>query len=212
MLLDLVRCPTSLLAKRQHLGKQLANHLSRLIYAETCKWHPATFGELRRGVDRERKDYYLDGPSGVDYIYRNTLIQSREELLYADRMLWEDGYQWHKPKASYFGQIGGLRLGCVALKVVRGLHAVGAFRRDALEIIDQIWGPLELFDSTHWQEIKALNMATLKRFDQLDRLHNVEPKNIDYALEWPMPLYSLDFQQIRVTNDELQAERDRWVP
>ncbi len=37
MLLDLVRCPERLSSDRQRLGKQLTHHLSRLIYAETCK-------------------------------------------------------------------------------------------------------------------------------------------------------------------------------
>jgi hypothetical protein len=212
MLLDLVRCPERLSIDRQRLGKQLTLHLSRLIYAETCKWHPATFGELRRGVDRERKAYYLDGPSGVDYIYRNNLIQHREELLYVDRMHWEHGYEWHKPKGPLYTEFKFLTTRCFALDVVRSLHDVGAFRREALDIIDTIWDPLDLIDSTHWHELKALNKATLERFDQLNWLENAEPSSIERAFEWPMPLYLLDCSLTKTTLGELQAERDRWTP
>jgi hypothetical protein len=212
MLLDLVRCPVRLFVDRQRVGRQLTDHLSRLIYAETCKWHPATFGELRRGVDRERKEYYLDGPSGVDYIYRNNLIQQREELLYVDRMHWEHGYEWHKPKATLGTEFEFLKPRCFALDVVRSLHAVGAFRREALDIIDEIWDSLELVDSTHWQELKALNQATLERFNQHDWLDNAEPSSIERVFEWPMPLYLLDCRLTKTTAEELQAERDRWTP
>jgi len=212
MLLDLVRCPERLSIDRQRLGKQLTKHLSRLIYAKTCTWHPATFGALRRGVDRERIDYYLDGPTGVDYIYRNNLIQHREELLYVDRMHWEHGYEWHKPKASLYTEFTFLTPLCFALDVVRSLHAVGAFRRDALDIIHEIWNSLNIVDSTHWQEFKELNRATLERFDQRNSLDDADPSSIDRALEWPMPLYLLDCSLTKTTPEELQAERDQWTP
>jgi hypothetical protein len=127
-------------------------------------------------------------------------------------MYWERGYEWHKPKTTWIIRSAFLKPRCFALDVVRSLHSVGAFRREALNFIDEIWDRLDLTDATHWEELRALNKMTLERFDQYNWLDDVEPSMIERAIEWPVPLYALDCRMIKTTTEELRAERDRWAP
>jgi AbiV family abortive infection protein len=84
ILLDAARCPRH----PQHLlPRQLGyfnSHLAKGIYAEASWWRVATFDDLRQHVDRERASHYLDGPSDVDWIFRNAILRRREERLYVD--------------------------------------------------------------------------------------------------------------------------------
>src|SRR5688572_9600973 len=67
IMIDAVRCPKS------ELGRQLSwfnHHLAKGIYSEYYETSPATFGEVRKAVERWRPTLYLDGPNDVDFILR----------------------------------------------------------------------------------------------------------------------------------------------
>ena len=83
MLVDAARCPRNLLSN--HLcNRKFYDHLARGIYAKACGWRPGSFGELRTYVERERQSHHLDGPNGFDWIYRNSLLEERENTMYVD--------------------------------------------------------------------------------------------------------------------------------
>lgn len=78
MLLDAASCPRELL--KGHLVRRFYDHLTRAIYVAACHWKPGSFREFRSYVERERQSHYLDGPNGLDWIYRNS---SREAFFAA---------------------------------------------------------------------------------------------------------------------------------
>jgi hypothetical protein len=84
ILLDAIRCPRS----PQHLLpnqlRRFNDHLAKGIYADTAWWRPVTFSDVREYVDQERVEYYLEGPHDVDWIFRNEILQRREERMYVD--------------------------------------------------------------------------------------------------------------------------------
>ena len=84
ILLDAIRCPRSPKQSLQKHLKRFSHHLARGIYAEASWWRVGTFGQLRKYVDMERADFFLDGPNDVDWIFRNEITREREEALYVD--------------------------------------------------------------------------------------------------------------------------------
>jgi hypothetical protein len=48
-------------------------------------------------VDRERKEFYLDGPNDVDWIFYNDILRTREETIYVDFVENDGQHVWHDP-------------------------------------------------------------------------------------------------------------------
>lgn len=71
ILVDAARCPRDRLAA--HL-RRAGDHLARLLFAEVASWHAATFGDMVGYIDQNRRSHYLDGPEGVEWVYRNQLL------------------------------------------------------------------------------------------------------------------------------------------
>ncbi len=68
ILLDAARCPGGgkrLLAAHLCCFNQ---HLAKGLYTKCAYLQSATFGELRKYIDQERQQYYLDGPNDIDWI------------------------------------------------------------------------------------------------------------------------------------------------
>jgi len=205
MLVDLVRCPSRRQQDRQRLASLVYDHLARMIYADSAKWRPANFAELRRYIDMERQQFYLDGPNDVDYVFMNGMMYQRESLLYADLVRWEDGLTWQPADGS--PKTGR------ALDIARALYRTGALTRAGLEGIDEIWDPLDLHDKTHWQDVAALNQATLERLDRLGLIAaDARDRDVGMILEWQFPLYPLDLSMIQTNVQTLTAARDRFSP
>ena len=101
ILLDAVRSPTNSKSKAKIL-KGFYSHLAKRIYAEANSlpnvW---SFGELADFVEHERQPFYLDGPSGVDWIFPNAITADREQKMYVDyvRDITErrGDYSWYTP-------------------------------------------------------------------------------------------------------------------
>src|SRR5687768_12506311 len=84
ILLDAIRCPRDPAERFSAQLRKFNDHLARGLYAEAYDWRPVDFKELREGIERECQAYYLDGPNGVDWIFRNDIKREREEALYVD--------------------------------------------------------------------------------------------------------------------------------
>jgi AbiV family abortive infection protein len=100
ILLDAVRCPR---VPPESFSQQLSrfnDHLAKGIYAEACNWRPGSLGQLAEYVDDSRQQYYLDGPTGADWIFRNRIIEQRERTIYVDYVDTDEGHCWTPPYAG----------------------------------------------------------------------------------------------------------------
>jgi len=214
ILLDSVRCPPK---RQKALNRTLGNfynHLARLIYAAASGWHAATLPELAWYVDHDRTSHYLDGQYGPEFLFRNDLLDEREGFLYAD-LVDEDGtLVWRKPGPRFGGVpmehdlLGSNVPWFHALPLVEALSRVGMFTPVGLKIVARIWQPAKLDDQTHVMEIKALNRRTLEKLGELGHLSKASEEDIRRVMDWQWPMYSLDFTEIKVTEDAIRRERD----
>jgi hypothetical protein len=77
---------------------------------------------LVRYVDLLRRNYYLDGPNDVDWLFRNEIMAEREERLYVDYVETDDGDMWISPR-RYDGI--GPRYASGAVELVGALSRAG---------------------------------------------------------------------------------------
>jgi hypothetical protein len=141
ILVDLARCPTQKVEGRiGSIVKNFYSHLARLIYAKAQTWRPVDVKQLQKYIDAERQGHYLEGGMS-EYIVPNWTIYSRESALYVDIEMHEDAVpQWNDPWV--FSRIG-LPADPSALRLVRALAAVGAFSRQGLHALSEIWGQVD---------------------------------------------------------------------
>lgn len=194
--------PGDLLTKQ--LGR-CSQHLAKALYYRSARGAPASFAELRHHMDRHREDLYLDGPNGVDWIFRNELIAGREDAMYVDLHETEDGLQWHDPAAEpmFFGD--WTESGPFAL--VAGLHAAGLGTAEGLKIVHEIWkdfhpadAPGQEHGGTRWEEGRDLADATLQSLDAADLVTpDITSQHVLTIREhWTFPLYELDLTDVKV--------------
>jgi hypothetical protein len=214
ILLDAVRCPPRWQNELNRTLSNFYNHLARLIYAAASGWHAATLPELARYVDHDRTSHYLDGQYGPEFLFRNNLLDKREGFLYAD-LVDEDGTLiWRKPGPRFGGipiehDILGLNVPRFhALPLVEALSRVGVLTQEGLKVVARIWQKFKLNDKTHRQEIDAAIQRTLETLDNVGCLSGASEQDVRRVMDWQWPMYSLEFGEIRVTEDELQRERD----
>ncbi len=79
---------------------------------------------------------------------------------------------------------------------------------EGLKVVVQIWQPAKIDDQTHVMEIKALNRRTLEKLEELGHLSEASEEDVRRVMDWQWPMYSLDFTEIKVTDDAIQRERD----
>jgi hypothetical protein len=213
ILLDAVRCPSRRQADRDKTLTNFYNHLARLLYIKACLWKPGTHGDLTRYVDVERASHYLDGPNGIDFVYRNDALDTREGFLYADLVDHGNGLEWQAPGPRFGGILASLNVPRLdALPVAKALARVGAFSLEGLRTIAKIWNGLNLDEHTHWQEIAELNEHTLHELHKLGSVDKASNKDIQLVCDWQFPMYSLDFTEIPVEEASLEQQRASWEP
>jgi hypothetical protein len=210
ILLDAVRCPRSGLADQ--LSK-FSNHVARLIYADVCDWHVASFGELAGYIGHDLQQYYLDGPNDVDWIFRNSINSEREEALYVDYLRNDDGtFRWHSP----LGCDDAFRLGIPEPSVVRlvaAMHEAGLGSAPALAVIAKHWRDVVVGDDTTVGELHELNLGTLKALESAGLLIECDPAVYRAIIHgWSFPLHTQSLKEIEVDVGELRRRRDAWSP
>jgi hypothetical protein len=217
ILLDAVRCPPNLQKDLNRTLKNFYHHQARLLYAAASSWHAGTLAELTRYVNQKRYSHYLDGMYGPEFLFRNGQLDEREGFLYAD-LVDEDGkLAWRKPGPRFGGipfehDTLGINVPLFhALPRVTALSNVGAFTPKALKAVARVWRSLKLRDETHWLEIELLNRKTLEVLDGYGCLSGASKDDIRRVTDWQFPMYSLEFTEIRVTEDAIQRERDAAV-
>jgi AbiV family abortive infection protein len=210
VLMDSARCPRSHL--QEHL-KKAAQHLARLIYAETAKLSPATFGELIGYINHYRESNYLDGPGGIEWVYRNSLLYAREEALYVDYVEQEGGTcSWQDPDRleKLIGSEAVWKPNTFATDLVSAIMNAGLHREAALAAVSSRWRTFEPNETTHVCEVRALLAQTLEDLTQEGILTgDREPWQL-VVRQWTFPLWNTDLSEVQVKLSELQGERDRY--
>jgi hypothetical protein len=210
ILLDAVRCPHH---AADLLGAQLkkaGQHLPKILYSELCDIRPATFAEVKRWVEMESQQYYLDGPSGADWIFRNRMVQSREDTLYVDYIFAEGDYHWNFPYHLDDGLVA-LSSSRGSVRMVAALSQAGFGAEAALPVIAEKWHPLQITDDTHTRALRHWNVETLEALRVRGLL--LERPADDYSLiaaEWPFPLYNLPLKEIPVDPKVLDAQKSSY--
>lgn len=208
ILMDLVRCPPKLVASLSgKIVRTFYDHLGRLIYGDAQSWRPVNVAQLREYVDNARQAHYLDGYAG-EYIVPNWSRYSREAAMYADIEVLENGSaQWSEP--LQFGSVRGLS-DPGSLMLGRAMAAAGMFTRAGLQVVADVWGEVEFVDTQGYNEQEKL---TQTMFQQLDSAKVVtDAATADHVRllrhHWQLPMYHLDFKEVAVPLETLQAKRD----
>jgi hypothetical protein len=212
ILFDAVRCPREPADRLRRQLKYCGQHLAKAIYGVCYGGRPATFREVREYADCHRPDLYLDGPIGVEWIFRNDLIASRDTVLYVDYADTDDGHRWLSPgtaASQVSGDFGDPS--SPAIRVVAACNQLGLDSFDALRTIANIWRPIVMADTTHWRDIYSLNVRTLQELAGNGLMNAENETAIRYLMEHLMfPMYDLDLSPIPVSRADLERRRSNW--
>ena len=152
ILIDAIRCPRR---PPEIFIRQLArfnDHLAKGLYAESCWWLPEDFEELSKAVERERKEFYLDGPNDIDWIFRKQILSGREGSIYVDYAEGDDGkHMWIVPdRNSYL-----LPNKPEALELAEALYNSGCISPDSLKVISEFWRSIIMKPEFTWLELRG---------------------------------------------------------
>jgi AbiV family abortive infection protein len=211
ILLDAVRCPPAENARRSHQLRKFADHLSRMIYSEICSHRPVDYRGTEDAVERLREEYYLDGPSGFDWIYRNQLLQEREGILYVDYVETDDGRRWEMPNQALVDILTtGPPIPPHSLSTARHLSKVGAFTAQGIAIVAGVWRGCTPSSETKYATFRALNVRTLEELNAAGLCDDAGGADLQAVRdEWPFPLWPLDMTLKKVDFANMVEARDR---
>ncbi|MDH3976566.1 MAG: AbiV family abortive infection protein [Deltaproteobacteria bacterium] len=211
ILIDAIRCPKK---QQKLLSRQLDKfneHLAKGIYAKMCSWRPDTYVSLSRYIDRELEEFYLDGPEGVEWIFRNSIISNREESMYVDYVQYEeDSHTWLTPKR--FEDIGiGISSYNSAVEMAKAFYLTGVSSEASLALFAEYWRNFEFSPKTHYQEFRKANLGSLDLLDERGLLK--EAPDSCYSLlinEMPFPVYKESMRMNHVSINELKEVQKNW--
>ena len=214
ILIDAVRCPRNEMPNdfARHL-QYFNDHLAKGIYARYMCRRPHIFSDVREWVDRERKEYYLDGPNDVDWIFYNEILRSREETIYVDYVENDGTHLWHDPRR--LDDLGAnLPIATSpSLTIVSALSDAGFFTAGALRVVASTWRNQVVDDALTTFAMFDINNQTLENLYNANLLATSEPDILDeIANGWLFPLYGLDLRKHSVSKDGLREIQRNWMP
>jgi AbiV family abortive infection protein len=214
ILLDAARCPRHPQENLVWQLKRFALHLPKGLYASIADIRPCSFAEVREWADRERQQYYLDGPDGGEWVFSNNILTAREQAMYVDYVVADDSKWWHDPSshlAPLFGA-GSFRPDGIC-RMVSALQAAGWFTAEALATIAKIWRPVKVHDGMTIHELRDLNQETLRALNEKDLLRDAGQEAFSLIVrECPFPLFPLDLSMEEVKKAELLEQRSTFIP
>lgn len=209
ILLDLVRLGWR---DGEAVNRQISyfsSHVARGIYARLVEFNLGHFGEARQQVERLREDRYLDGPNDVDWIFRNEIETEREELLYVDYVAYEtEGVRWVSPASRDGYRSSRMDEGVLLVQAMERLNMLSLPALDLLATYD--WPTIDN-DSYPYASQRQETFAFLKFLDGANLIPN-GPSSEDVGLileRWQFPLHGLDLRPRKVSDEELQSQRQR---
>lgn len=213
ILFDVVRCPRT---SDTYFSRQLGyfhDHLAKGIYSECCQMASPEFSTVERFIERERQEFYVDGPNGWDWVFRNEILTKREQNLYVDYVDSSDGHGWQTPLA--FVGLGLVYVRMPApLEVARALRRAGFVSKTALEIIARRWRNIDTAAPSSWQNQRKLNTETLEDLNNAALLRAAPAWVYECIInKWHLPLYRFDLRTsaMRKTSNlnEVKAAQER---
>jgi AbiV family abortive infection protein len=211
ILLDATRCPRGEVFAN-HLKRHFYDHLARGIYVEHYRSYPSDFAGVKSYVDSARVALYLDGPEGFEWIFRNQIVERREQQIYVDYVQADQDHNWASPN----------RLWCSAphfppmiLSVARALAKCGVTAAPALAVVASLWRGFEICDATSWGELHEKNTEVLATLQHRGLLRPGSDNEL-ISERWAFPLFGLDLTEDRSVslNDlrRLRGEAEaRWI-
>jgi AbiV family abortive infection protein len=193
------------------------SHMGRGLYVRAYGGAPADLKELRTYVDMFRQEYYLDGPMGVDWIFGNEVNSDREERLYVDYVVEEDGAgRWVGPaeKAALLDEpFKTPAPTSMIVELVESMRKVGLLTAKGLTAIRTVWDGIVVSDDMHWSELQPLNLAVLEELapDGFANTQEIRKALCMIRDHWCFHMTSLDLTLDRVDRDALRHERERQL-
>lgn len=210
ILLDVARCAYLDAAKKRDQLKRCADHIAKGIYARVADIRPADFAELVRYVDLLRRNYYLDGPNDVDWLFRNEIMAEREERLYVDYVETDEGDMWISPRR--YDDIGP-RYASGAVELVGALSRAGMSDARGLQVVAEVWRDFQPVPDTHWQENVELTRATLEQLPAEVVSADLTDGDVRRIMQsWTFPLHSVDLKMSEEDVEQLRQRQRDWDP
>lgn len=207
ILLDAVRVPRRAQKVRSDQLRRANDHLPKHLYDRANDIVPADFAELQSFLARHRQQYYLDGPSDYDWIFRNEITQERESLLYVDLLDVEGKLEWWSPTGHDRLGFGASTYG---VSLVGALTRTGATTPDGLQVVADLWRGFTPHPKMQYSELKAQIRTFLKELVQRQIAAAIDPADWDHIEDrWSFPLYAEDLSLIKSSIEDLAAERER---
>ncbi|MDY6895129.1 MAG: hypothetical protein SVO01_06920 [Thermotogota bacterium] len=196
---------------RSKLIKYFYNHFTRLLYAEYCSIRPATYREVKEYIEKRRDSLYTDGYFGVEYIFRNDLLQKREQQMYVDLVEIEGENKWIGP--DFYDQTSSYdyMISSSIIKLVLCMNECYFSDKNSLDIINNTWKKYEIKEDTHWKEIEYKNKETI---DSIKENFEIEKENCCSYIKknWLFPLYQLDLSMKKINRKDLVERRENYNP
>lgn len=213
ILIDAIRCPVK---HQKTLSRQLEkfnDHLAKGIYAKMCNWSPDKYSTLCGYIQDELKDYYLDDPEGVEWIFRNSIISSREESMYVDYVEYEENKNtWLTPQR--FDDIGfGMVSHNAAVERVKALYLLGVCSVASLKVFSKYWQDFEFSNESHYQDFKKANSESLELLDKKGLIKDAPESCYSLIInEMPFPVYKEPMKMDKVSLNDLKETQNNWSP
>jgi hypothetical protein len=149
----------------------------------------------------------LDGPNFYDWIFRNQILQGREENLYVDFAESDgEGHYWHNPPEHEYV----FREGIDCVFVAQALSSSGCITPESLSVIADIWRKVEIRDDFHCSELESVNIKTLESLLEKGLLQQRSEEICETIIYgWLFPLHSLQMGRANVGLEELKDERQK---
>jgi len=213
ILIDAIRCPKK---QQDLLSRQLEkfnDHLAKGIYAQMCSWRPDKYSTLSSYIERELSEFYLDGPEGVEWIFRNSIISDREESMYVDYVQYEENnHAWLTPKRFDEFEFG-VSTHNPAVKMVKVFYLSGATSAASLTLFSEYWQNFEFSRETHYQEFRNANYESFKLLNEKGLLKEVPDACYSLLInEMPFPVYKEPMKMKKVSIAELKEVQKNWYP
>ena len=166
----------------------------------------ATFRELSELIESECRPWYLDGPNGVDWIFRNSITERREQDIYVDYVrditTADRLRHWTAPLSPpcFFLQYRMPN----SVKLIKKLFEIGAGSAEGLAVIADIWRSFEPKPETNRDRLRSLINRTLDRLAHRCGALDGPARQLILS-NWPFPLWSLTMEVRRRTNGDLEA-------
>lgn len=208
VLLDAIRCPREPAARLVRQLKRFNDHLAKGVYVQCCSYRPGTLGELVDWIERDCRNYYLDGPNDVDWIFDNEILRQQEQGMYVDYVENEGEHSWWPP--TFMPPIFPVGKYNTIVRLVQGLSAAGFNSPGALRVVAELWRAVEIREDFAWADLRRLNHRTLQILDERSLLVD-QPEDVYRVIadDWLFPLYPVKIEIIPVDKNSLVDIRER---